>query len=179
MGQKSQQALNTLLAIAAAGLLAEWLDKRLASPGSVESVELALTVGLGTVFSSLIELFRQLAVRAGTKYGLDMTKILGGIVPLALLLTACVGAQTPEQRYYVVKNHYASAGDLVNAWCARPSTPLEECKKVDVVMDRAEAEIMSLEGQVGTSPDRHELATGLLLKALEILNRYQPEVKQP
>jgi hypothetical protein len=99
MGQKTQQAVNTVLAVAVASILAERLDALLAAPGSRESVELALTVSLSTFFSVAIEIGRQIAIRAGQAYGLDLSKILGTIAAclLVVIATGCSGIPTSSQ----------------------------------------------------------------------------------
>ena len=86
MGAKSQQALNTVLATLFAVLLAEKFDTMFTAPGSRDAFVMAMTVSLGGVFSATLEVGRQLLVRWGTANGIDMAKVLGGIVPLALVV---------------------------------------------------------------------------------------------
>jgi hypothetical protein len=170
-----QQALNTVISVLVAALLAEWLDAKLgAGTDQIAQVELALVVLIGGVFSFVLDLVRALVLDTIPAGKLPrLYKLLGGT--LVALMLACAGAQTPAQRYYVAKANYASLGDLVNAWCAQPSTPVLECAQVDEIMDRTEAEVQSIEALAGPSPGRYELATAFLLKAVEIVNRILAE----
>lgn len=178
---KFQQAFNTLIAVLLASLVAEWLDTRIADSASfdVDQVEMALTVSIGGALSGLIEFLRALALDAMPAARFPrIYKMLGGTL-LALVLVGCASPQTPAQGYFAAKASYATAGDLVNAWCAQPATARDDCVKVDEAMDKAEAEIRALDAIASPTDSTYELATALLVRALEIANRYVPEVKAP
>jgi hypothetical protein len=170
--------------VAATNILAEMLDGYFQRHGlqyDINTVELLVASALGFIAGGpilvLSEIARQATLKGMLKLGIDLTKVLGNGVAALLLCFAvgCAGAQTPAQRYFVAKSHYASVGDLVTSWCAQPSTPVTDCEAADEVMDRAEAEIASLEQLSGPSPGRYELAAAVLVKALEIINRFKPE----
>lgn len=85
-----------MLAALLAVLLAEHFDTLLVASGSRDMFVGAATVGLGGVFSALLELGRQLALKLGVKWNIDMSKVLGGIVPVALVLvlTGCASSKS-------------------------------------------------------------------------------------
>lgn len=102
------------------------------------------------------------------------------IAAVALLLfVGCATTQTPAQSYFAAKAAYATAGDVVNVWCAQPATPLADCQKVDEAMDKAEAEIAALDALASPTDTTYEIATAILVRALEIANRFAPGVPKP
>ena len=179
---KTQQAFNTIVSILIASWFAEWADAKLAAgdKSQVAQIQLALTVIVGGMLSYGIEFARALALDMLPPGRLPrIYKLLGGTL-LALALFGCASPQkTPAQSYFAAKAAYATAGDAVNVWCAQPATPLEDCAKVDEAMDKAESEIRALDAIASPTDSTYELATALLVRALEIANRFVPGVVKP
>jgi hypothetical protein len=100
------------------------------------------------------------------------------VILILLLALGCAHAKTPAQRYYAAKTNYAAAGDLVNSWCAQPTTPREHCEEVDQVMDRTEVEIAAIDALVAPGDSSYEYGIALMTEALRIASMFLPEVKQ-
>lgn len=158
-------------AVAAAGVTVALYFAQLTPPNEVV---LAMQV-LGTVLLGLLRRAGEelLARRGGGGSG---TAALGSIVVLVAILSACTGAQTAAQRWYVAKEHYITASTAVNVACSQPASPLEACQAADAIMDRAEAEILALEAAaLAAAPSRFEIAIALLEQVETELSKLLPE----
>ena len=177
---KTQQAFNTIVSIIVASLFAEWADAKLAGDKSqIATIQFALTVVIGGALSFGVEFVRAFALDMIPVGKLPrIYKLLGGTL-LALVLVGCASPQTPAQSYFAAKAAYATAGDVVNVWCAQPATPRVDCAKVDEAMDKAESEIRALDAIASPSDSTYEIATAILGRALEIANRFVPGVTAP
>lgn len=160
-------ARTFLLSVVAFAVAYYTIDPTL-TPGARIAIALGQTFLVGGS-SALPSVRRNGAVESAQKIGLVMLLTLAG----------CATPTTPAQSYFAAKSAYATAGDLVNAWCAQPATPKADCEKVDAAMDKAEAEIAALDAIASPDDSTYELATALLVRALEIAERFVPEVKAP
>jgi hypothetical protein len=93
---KTQQGVNTVLASSAAVLLAERLDTLIVSKGSYDAFVVAATVVLAPVFSVAVEITRQSLLLASRRRGIDLTRVLGKLAVLTVLLVlGCAHAHSP------------------------------------------------------------------------------------